>query len=396
MVFISQAPAFAQADSTRLHKLEARLKMLEMQTAANSHKINIYEKQTFYLYQSLPEGDSTESKFKIGGFGEAYFALYSDSTGTEFQKFPTSAPRNRQFGLNMLYLSAQYSSNKARGNLGLQFGDIPLSSWDPRLNMIQEANIGLRFHPKIWLDAGFFRTHIGMESIQPRENVTTSIAVTTYFEPYFLSGAKLSFLASEKLTLQVQAFNGFNNFIENNRNKAFGASAIYVFGPKAAVTLNSIFSNEATDGMVAKNRLYNDIYYVYRGEKVDFGAEFNFGMQTNSGLADSTAMAFIYSGILLAKYKFEHFGIYARGEFFEDSDEILTGPVENSNHQLVGINLVAGTLGIEFKPLPNAYLRLESRYLQTTELEDIFYWKGEFHHYRRPAGVGLRTSSFFD
>lgn len=375
--------ALAQTDSGRISKLEQLIDKLENEVMRDSQRIAAYEKSTFYLLKNISVPDSSAPKLKFGGYVDAYYAWYRDSTGSEFSRFATMSPRNNQLGLNMLYFSAQYSGEKARGTVGLHFGDIAMSSWDQRANLIQEANIGLRLHRKLWVDGGFFRTHIGVESIQPRENITASISIVDYFEPYFLSGVKLSFNATEKLLIQVQAFNGYNNFFENNRNKALGASIVYAPNDQSAITFNTILSDESPDTFpMARQRMYNNLYYVYHGKKVELGAEANFGFQTHSGLADSTTTGFIYSGLIVAKYKFGKFGIYGRGEFYQDRDEVLTGPIENPAHQLVGINLLGGTVGVELKPISNAFLRLESRYLHTAGRGDIFYWNGSNLHYR--------------
>lgn len=372
-----------QSDTARLTWLERRLGRVERMLEQDSLRVEQAERSTFYLYNYLQQADSNKPDLKFGAYADLYAAWYSDSTGTDFQKFPTSAPRNQQIGLNMLYLSGQYSGKGVRGLVGIQFGDIPLSSWDPKLNVIQEANMGIRLRKSLWLDGGFFRTHIGMESIQPRENVTQSLAVTTYFEPYFLSGLKLSWAPTERLTLQAQVFNGFNNYIENNRNKAMGASLIYVISDKAAFTFNAIYCDESPDTLrINRHRLYNDAYFIYRGDNWTLAAEANLGIQGHSTLTDSAESAIMYSGILLAQRHFGRASVYARGEIFEDSNEILTGPVENEHHELVGINLLGGTFGIEYKPLRNTFFRLESRYLHTTETESIFYREGQYYHYR--------------
>jgi hypothetical protein len=385
-------PRLANAQFDVLSRLEERLQKLERKVAADSARIVEDEKSTFYLYKYLNVHDSTAPSLKFGAYIDTYYARYSDSVSGEFQKFPTSAPRANQFGLNMLYLGAQYAGRRARGNVGIHFGDIATSSWSEKLNLLQEANLGIRLHKRFWLDAGFFRTHIGVESIQPRENICQSIAVTTYYDPYFLSGVKLSYQPSEKFTLQLQAFNGFNNYFENNTNKAFGASAIYVLGPRAVATFNTIYSDESPSLQpFRQRRLYNDFYYVFRGKKLELGAEANFGYQTHTQLKDSTKAATMYSLTVLAKYKFGRLGIYGRGELFEDSNEILTGPIQNQYHQLVGINVMGATLGLEIKPLENTYLRLESRYLQTDRNEAIFYRNGTYlrHRWEGIAAMGI-------
>ncbi len=318
--------------------------------------------------QGESEVDST-GKLYLGGYIDTYYALYSDKTAPgKFAKFPTVSPRNNNAGLNLLQLQARYGSEKVRGVATLFYGDIPASAWSTDFNMIQEANMGLKLHRGLWLDVGFFRTHLGLESIQPRENITSSLAMASYFEPYFLSGAKLTYEINQKLRFQFSLLNGFNNFVDNNRNKALGFSGVYDFSTRTSLAFNAIFCDESPDSIpYTKRLLYNNVFLTHKTGKLDFGVELNFGRQENSKLNDSTTAATVLSALVSAKYHFnKKVAVYGRIELYEDSDELLTGPVENQNHQLVGVNLIGATAGVEFTPIKNSYLRLESRVLKTT------------------------------
>jgi hypothetical protein len=322
------------------------------------------------------EYDST-GKVTLSGYIDTYYAFYTDTAGPGgFQKFPTAAPRSNQFGINILQISAKYQSEKLRGVATVFFGDCPQSAWSPHLNLIQEANAGFRVAGRLWLDAGFFRTHIGLESIQPRENITSGFATTTYFEPYFLSGAKLTWQHSERLTLQLNAFNGFNTFIETNANKALGFSSVFAPNNKWSYTFSTLFCDETPDGTSPKRlRNYNNLVAVYKTPRLVLGLEGNFGWQQHSQLFDSTKTATMASALVALKYRFtQKWGAYGRAELYTDPDEILTGPIENENHTLVGLDIFGFTAGIEYKPIPNAYLRVEGRYLQTKSTERIFYF----------------------
>lgn len=318
--------------------------------------------------------DSTEH-LVLSGYVSSYYAFYSDSIARSgYQKFPTTAPYNNRFGINIVQLGGTYTSEHIRAIFTLHFGDIPQSAWSPQYNMIQEANVGFLLAKDLWFDMGYFRTHIGLESIQPRENIASSIAMATYFEPYFLSGAKLTYRINEKLAIQANAFNGFNTYVETNKNKAVGLSAVITPSEDLMITVNTITSDESPDSVrVSHQRLYNNIYLVYKIHKIDFGAEFNYGLQRNTKLSDPSQTAHMHSALLAIEYKFNSsFAVYGREEFFSDPDEILTGPVENSHHELIGLNFTGTTLGVEYKPIENSYVRLEGRTLHTKSNQDIF------------------------
>ncbi|MFM2375249.1 MAG: hypothetical protein RLZZ165_346, partial [Bacteroidota bacterium] len=172
-------------------------------------------------------------------------------------------------------------------------------------------------------------------------------------------------------------------FVENNSNKALGTSATYAWNQKSAVVFNVLYSDESPDSLAYRRpRLYNNAYYVYRGSRVEVGAEANAVMQGNSALMDSTETAFAFSGTLMAKYKLKRFGFYGRGEFFQDRQEMLTGPLGNGNDRMRGIQIIGGTAGVEFKPVSHSYLRLESRCLQSLRQQQLFYWNQQHLAYR--------------
>lgn len=325
-------------------------------------------------------------KTKLEAYLSTYYAYYNDSVGIgNFQKFPSSAPISNQFSMNMLMVKASYHSNLLRGTFALHTGDIPKCAWSNEYNFIQEANIGIKILNTIWFDAGFFRTHLGVESIQPRENITSSISTTTYYEPYYLSGAKLTAQLSNKMTFQAGIFNGFNTFVETNKNKTFSFSFVYDPNKKLSFVNNTIFCDESPDYLSKKQRrIYNNFYFTYKSKKWDFAGELNLGMEKNAALSDSNETAFMLSSLLVSRYHFnKKMSIYGRAEYFLDKNEILTGPVLNDYHQLVGLNLVGGTFGIELKPIKNSYFRLEWRRLFTLdEDEKVFYFNQKYHHFR--------------
>ena len=334
----------------------------------------------------------TTAKLTFSGYFDTYYAYYTDSINPNgFCKFPTSAPRNNQVGINIIQLSVKYESNNFRGVATVFGGDCPQSSWSSHLNFIQEANAGFRIVKKLWVDAGFFRTHFGLESIQPRENVTMSTSIVNCFEPYFLSGLKLTWQQSSKFLFQLHAFNSFNQFIETNKNKALGFSLVYSPTSKITATLSSIVSDESPDHQnYDQTYCYNDFLLTYKSNKWILGFEANYGLRTNSVLSDSTKTAFVFSNMVLAKYRITpKWAMYSRAEIFSDPNEILTGQFLDQNNQLIGLDILGGTVGFEYKPISNSYFRIESRYLQSKKSESIFYYNDASQNYRLEFIVGL-------
>jgi hypothetical protein len=322
--------------------------------------------------------DTSENpKLTISGYLSAYIAHYDDEiTKGEFVQFPTICPRNDQFGLNMAMISMEYRSRNLRSNLVFHYGDIPASSWPAEFNLIQEAHAGFRIYKNLWLDAGFFKTHIGLESFQPRENVTSSMAILTFYEPYYLSGAKLTYELSSKFLVQLNAFNGYNEYIDNNKNKALGFSAVYNPIENLSITYNFLTCDETPDNQPVKHqRYYNNLYATLKMRKLDVGIEMNYGLQDRTLISDPTKQASMKSGLIVVEYNINpKFSIYAREEYFSDPNKILS--FDNN----IGNYIYGTTGGIEIKPYKNIALSLESRMLHS---DNLIFKQGSFYTNQR-------------
>jgi hypothetical protein len=286
------------------------------------------------------------------------------------------APRNQQFGLNMALLNVSYKNSKVRGNLGLHFGDIAQTVWPRDFNMIQEANAGVKLAKGLWLDAGFFRSHVGVESTQPRENITSSMSLVNNYEPYFFAGAKLTYAITQKLSIQLNTFNSFNSFIDNNKDKLVGLSAVYDPTENITITYNFLTGDESPDSSRTKHRrYYNNFYATMKKRKALFAMEANYGLQDNSLLQDNSKQGIVFSGLLLFKHQtFRKAAFYGRGEYFSDESMVLTGNL-NTGKYVWGV-----TAGAEFKPFKTCAISAEWRLLESERM--IFRQKNYLYNQR--------------
>ena len=320
-------------------------------------------------------------KFKLSGYMDVYYAGYTDSVEkNSYQKFPVISPKNNTLGLNIVQLTAQLNSNRFRSTVTLHYGDIPLSAWSPSLNLIQEANVGVKLGKKFWLDAGFFKTHIGTEALVPKDNIASSLSIITFYEPWFQTGVKLSYTPNDKFFFCLHALFGYNIFVENNKKKSFGISASYTFNDKGSIGYYNLLGDETPDSIHSSHlRFLNNLVFNYQVTpklKVQIGGDYI--AQGRSGIIDSNKTAIAYGGIATLKYQLiPKFGIYARGEIFDDKDGFLTGVINDAKNKLTGFRLWGITGGLEYKPGENSFIRLEGRQLQMDKNQPIFRWKGK-------------------
>jgi len=357
---------FSQTDSTQKEK------KISVLTKADSNMV-------FMGKRMIDRSDtSSNATLVISGYVSTYYASYNDEAvdNNGFVKFATMAPRPKEFGLNMALISMQYNGKNIRSGLALHFGDIPKAVWPSEFNMVQEANAGFRIYKKLWIDAGFFRSHIGIESTQPRENITSSMSLANNFEPYYLAGAKLTYELSDKVAIQLNSFNSFNSYVETNKNTLVGFSMILDPNENVSITYNFISGDETPTGaLIKKQRYYNNIYASFKTRKIYLGAEFNYGWQEHSKTNDVTKSATVMSGLIVGKYQFhKKVGAFGRQEYFSDPDNVLTGTLKT------GKNVFGTTAGVEYKPFKNVALSAEGRVLQTDEL---IFKQGSFLTNRR-------------
>jgi hypothetical protein len=334
----------------------------------------------------------TVAAWSFSAYADVYYAAYSDSVGAgKFQKFPTVSPRSNSFGLNLFQISAQYDGQNVRGMAILQAGDMPLSVWDPNFQLIQEAHVGVKIYKTLWLDAGFFKTHLGTEYLAPKDNIASSVAVGTYYEPYFESGFRLNFDPSKKVEINLFLLNGYNIFVDNNKKKSLGLGVTYALGDHGNIGYTNYIGDDSPErDSVPHLRMHNNAFFNYQLKKWKFQVGADYCIQQNSDISTGHKSASMYSGLATAKYQANtKFAIYARGEAFNDADGFMATVFKDQAGKYTGYKLWGLTLGAEYKPTVNSYIRVEGRRLQAEKNQLIFRTDGANTNVRLEAMVNL-------
>ena len=342
-----------------------------------------------------PDNVPVPSKLEYSGYVDGYYAYYLDSVGDgNYQKFPTVSPRSSQFGLNVAMFTTKYTSDRMRATVTIQYGDIPRSAWDPNYNFIQEANAGIRLCKKWWLDAGFFRTHFGTEGLLPKENIASSISICTYFEPYFESGLKLNYSPNDKLSASAFLLNGYNIYTENNNKKSAGLLITYAFNDKLNIGYSNYTGDDSPDSdSLTHLRIHNNLFIncTLKKFKIQVGGDLCY--QEHSYISNPDRSATMYAGVASVRYQCcKKAGIYARGEVFNDPQGFMGGMFVDKIGVVTGLKLWGVTSGIEYKPVDNAYIRLEGRMIQMDANQEIFRWNGDPEDSRMEVMVHMGIS----
>ncbi len=331
------------------------------------------------VLNAVAQNSDSTAKIKISGYVDAYYAHYTDSVGTgNYHKFPSISPRSNQFGLNTAQVTFQYDADKIRGIVTLHYGDIAKSAWSSTFNNIMEAHAGIRLCKKLWLDAGFFRTHFGTEGLLPRENFASSVSINTFYEPYFEEGARLSYTPNIKWSINVYVLNGYNIYEDNNDKKSLGILVTYSLGDKGNIGYSNYIGDDSAQGdSITHLRIHQNLFLNYQIKKLKIQIGGDYCIQEHSNVTDKSKTASMYSGVLALKYQLkEKFALYTRGELFSDLQGFMGGVIFDKDLKATGYKLWGATLGLEYKPTENSYIRLEGRQLQMDKKQEIFYWDG--------------------
>ena len=335
----------------------------------------------FFVVKSNAQKIDTISTFSITTYIDAYYAHYTDSVAPgDYQKFAAANPRNNTPSLNTAMISMVYNADKIRGTAVLHYGDIAAANWAPApYNNIMEAHLGFKIYSKLWIDAGFFRGHFGTEFLLPAENITSTVAVATFYEPVLESGVRLNFDPTKKLEINLFLLNGYNMFVDNNNKKSFGMGVTYALADKGGIGYTNYIGDDSPPALSAPShlRIEQNVFLNYQVKKVKLQIGADQCLQQNSDIATNKKNASMYSALATAKYQFaKKAAIYGRGEIFKDPEGVMSPIITDRAGNKTGYKLLNVTAGFEFKPTEESYVRIENRYIMMDKDQYIFLNSG--------------------
>jgi hypothetical protein len=320
---------------------------------------------TFFLFLNR---ELKADGLTINGYVSTYYATDNDSNSVTNRPFINSLNvQKNNFDINIAMISASYVNKDYRAKVTLHHGALARAAWPAQATMIQEANGGVRLADGLWLDAGYFLTHIGGEVITPKDNWLSSLALSTQNEPFFQSGMKLSYDVNDKLHTELHLLNGYNIFDDNNANKSIGWCAAYKANDDLSFSILGIYGNEAYLGLIPSinnltfantPKMLNNVVINYTVSKslllkvsADISSQeilTNNDKGTSSSLGGFLALRYLISEKLSSSVRLEMYNSNAKFE----KDPLAFESKANG-----------GTFGIEYKTNSNSYLRIEARQL---------------------------------
>jgi hypothetical protein len=315
----------------------------------------------------------TSALVTFGGFVDTYYAWDFGRPPTVDRSFAggalftTQPARHNEFNVNLAFLEAKVTANRVRGRLALQAGTSVQSNYagEPTKGQIQgpalaqhvqEAVAGVRVASGVWVDAGIFFSHMGMESWISRDNPTYTRSLVAEYSPYYQSGVKFTWTPSSRVTAQLDVVNGWQNISENNSGKGTGVRVDFAPAPGAAVSYYNFFSDEAGNRL----RTFNGVGTKWTGGPVTLLAEFDIGSQARSANDGGTATWYGAVGVIRLLLN-SNVAAIGRAERYDDKDKVIVATGSDARGNSNGpLRANGGSVGLD--------VALQSRVLWRNEL----------------------------
>lgn len=319
----------------------------------------------------------TAARVTFGGFLDAYYAWDFGRPATFDQSFAGGSPfttqpaRHNEFNVNLAFLEARLDGREVRGRIAFQAGTSVHSNYagEPTLGIVsgpglarhvQEAVGGVRVARGLWVDAGVFFSHLGMESWISRDNMTYTRSLVAEYSPYYQSGAKLTWTAKPRIEIQLAVVNGWQNISETNKGKGVGARLDWRPAEATALSYYNLFSQESGSRL----KVFQGIGARASVQRVTLLGQLDVGSQAESR-ADGTAARWM-GATAIARVHGARVGLALRVESYSDPDQVIVGTGSVGATPNPAFRATGASLGVDVMTQPRALWRTEFRGFRNT------------------------------
>lgn len=298
-----------------------------------------------------------DSNLSITGVVDAFYANSINGGETDvIAPFLYNHNRHNEFGVNLAMLSAKYVTDNARATLSLHTGSYLQDNYAAEpigYKHIYEAYAGIALTEGLWLDAGVFSSHLGAESAISKDNWTLTRSLYAENNPYFETGARLSYTPNTQWSLTGFVLNGWQNISDANQSKAIGTQIQFKPVEELLINSSSFYGNERADSL-PQNRFFHDLYLTYQAtDALGIQAVFDYG--TEETITAESNSWYAVTGIVRYKLS-EKFVAAVRGEHYNDENGVIIATGTPAGFQVTGFSA-----NLDYWASPNAVLRIEGK-----------------------------------
>jgi hypothetical protein len=363
--------------------------------------------------------------FKLRVFADSYLSLNYNAPKPQtsgngvIRAFDTS----NGFAVAWAGLDISHAPEPIGGTLSLRFGPSAkrynsscAGKCDAEygLENVKQAYASLRLGGKtspISLDFGKFDTIYGAEVAESQDNINYTRGVLYWLgQPAFHTGLRANLQISKNLSARALVVNGWNNTIDNNTGKSYGAQLTahaprgdsqewisatlgYFGGPERDDTISvqcpagSVFDPNSAKGCSpgmsgsssgTLDRPGNNssgwrhfVDLLITSDPIDslhlvLNADYATENLRDEDFATTFSAHSWVGGMLGARYLVcEKFAVAGRGEIYYDKDGITTGSVNGI--PITGATIYTGTVTLDYLPSKNLLIRLDNRLDSSTK-----------------------------
>lgn len=302
---------------------------------------------------------AADPKPEFFGYVGVYYGYdFNNPASLQRPGFIYSENLHNQIAVNLALLGARYTSDRLRGTFAIQTGTYPDANYaaEPGIfKNIYEAWGGVRVAKNLWLDAGIFLSHIGLEGPISRDDLTLTRSIMAENSPYYEAGAKLTYDKGQKWLFSVLAINGWQVIRDRNQNEAVGTQV--QFRPSSKWLLNSsTFIGEGRnvpDSLGVRLRYFHDFFVTYDPTpKWKIAGAFDTGWQEK--LDGRGGYDKWQGGALIVRRRlWARAGLVGRVEYYHDPSGAL------ATTRVGGLRTTGYSLGFDYLPVPRVILRAE-------------------------------------
>jgi hypothetical protein len=279
-----------------------------------------------------------EAQIDVSGSVDFYYAYYLNKVDPEGMR--TFDLEHNSFTLGMAEVVLQRApteQSRIGGRVDLAFGPngdlVAFFEPDPAygdgpeiFRNLQQAYISVMANDQVTIDFGKFVTPLGAEVIESQGNMNyTRSVLFGYAIPFYHTGVRVGFAASEQLSLTGYVVNGWNNVTDNNSDKTFIASAALTPNEQMTWYGNFIAGKEGDfDGDTEQDLLwvFDTTLSFAATEMLTLMANFDYGSATNADPVTADDPATWWGIAAYARLQAqEDWALAGRFEYLDDSSD---------------------------------------------------------------------------
>jgi len=384
------APAAEPAPAAEVAAPPAEPAPIEATTGAASTSVVTSQRPEASKEQAAAEPvaeEEVDTGLALSAFADAYYNFDwnlppQTALGANGTQDHTAYVNSQGFGLAFLGLDASYSHDVVGMMASLRFGSgadrLIGQAGDSGLANIWQAYGTWTPTDELTIDFGQFATIYGAEVGESWLNLNyTRGALYYYMQPFWHTGVRLAYQATDQIAIKAMLTNGVNNGLATN--EVWGpATRMPDVGLQLAYTGDSVSAYVGYYGNPVKPEgrgwsHFADLVLVgsFDALTVIFNGDLGVAGETADEMGETIDPQAYFGLSLAGGYAInDQFGVALRGEYLsapEISDGVYFAPF--------GTSLITGTLTFEYKPEPHFSIRLDNR-LELAD-QEIFITKDD-------------------